>query len=127
MRRARTGWGQITQTVEYQEHLTRLAIHDTTHLESIITDGSSFGTSVIDERTEALLRVAATIATDAAPPSFQSAVALALAAGATEDDVVATLEAVAPVAGAARVVLSAPKIALALGFDVDTVLEWADE
>ena len=97
------------------------------HLESIITDGSSFETSVIDERTEALLRVAATIATDAAPPSFQHTVALALAAGATEDDIVATLEAVAPVAGAARVVLSAPKIALALGFDVDTVLEWADE
>ena len=60
---------------------------------------------------------------DAAPSSFQHAVALALAAGATRDEVVATLEAVTPVTGAARVVSSAPRVALALGYDVEAALE----
>ena len=82
--------------------------------------------SVIDERTAALVRVAATIAVDAAPSSFQHAVALALAAGATSDEIVASLEAVTPVTGAARVVQCAPKVALALGYDVDAALERLD-
>ena len=54
-------------------------------------------------------------AVDAAPSSFQHAVALALAAGATSDEIVASLEAVTPVTGTARVVQCAPKVALALG------------
>ena len=108
---------------EYKEHLRRLAVHDDAFLEAIAVDGSSFAASVIDEKTEALMRVAATVAVDAAPYSFQHAVALAFAAGATSDEIVATLEAVTPVTGAARVVLCAPKLALALGYDVDEALE----
>ena len=58
--------------------------------------------------------------------SFQHAVALALAAGATRDEIVATLEAVTPVTGTSRVVAAAPKIALALGYDVEEALEELD-
>jgi hypothetical protein len=72
------------------------------------------------------VRVAATIAVDAAPYSFQHAVALALAAGVTSDEIVACLEAVTPVTGAARVVQCAPKVALALAYDVDAALERYD-
>jgi hypothetical protein len=72
------------------------------------------------------VRVAATIAVDAAPYSFQHTVALALAAGATSDEIVASLEAVTPVTGTARVVQCAPKVALALGYDVDAALERHD-
>ncbi len=104
---------------DYKEHLRRLAVHDEALLEAIAVDGTAF----IDGRTAALLRVAATIAVDAAPSSFQHAVALALAAGATSDEIVASLEAVTPVTGAARVVQCAPKVALALGYDVDAALE----
>jgi 4-carboxymuconolactone decarboxylase len=111
---------------EYKHHLRRLAIHDEALLEAIATDRSSFATSVIDEKTAALVRVAATIAVDAAPHSFQHAIALALAAGATSDEIVASLEAVTPVTGAARVVQCAPKVALALGYDVDAALERHD-
>ena len=103
---------------EYKQHLRRLAVHDEAHLEEIAVEGSSFAPSIIDERTAALVRVAATIAVDAAPHSFQHAIALALAAGATSDEIVASLEAVTPVTGAARVVQCAPKMALALGYDV---------
>ena len=72
------------------------------------------------------MRLAAIVAVDAAPASFQHAVTLALAAGATREEIVATLEAVTPVTGAARVVSSAPKLALALGYDVEAALEQLD-
>ena len=111
---------------EYREHLRRLAMHDDALLEVLAVEGGAFATSVMDERTAALVRIAATIAVDAAPSSFQHAVALALAAGATSDQIVASLEAVTPVTGAARVVQCAPKLALALGYDVDAALERLD-
>ena len=111
---------------DYKEHLRRLAVHDDALLEMIAAAGSSFVTSVMDQRTEALLRIAAAIAVDAAPSSFQHAVAHALAAGATSNEIVATLDAVTPVTGAARVVQCVPKVALALGYDVEEALELLD-
>ena len=111
---------------QYKQHLTRLAVHDEALLDAILAEGNPFGKSVIDERTAALVRVAATVAVDAAPYSFQHAVTRALAAGATTDEIVASLEAVTPVTGSARVVQCAPKVALALGFDVEAALERRD-
>ena len=108
---------------EYKQHLRRLAVHDDALLDALAVEGGAYTTSAIDEKTAALVRVAATIAVDAAPHSFQHAIALALAAGATSDEIVASLEAVTPVTGAARVVQCAPKVALALGYDVDAALE----
>lgn len=108
---------------DYKEHLRRLAVHDDSLLDSAVVEGATFASSVIDQRTRALLRVAATIAVDAAPSSFQHVVAHALAAGATSDEIVATLDAVMPVTGATRVVVCAPKVALALGYDVEEALE----
>jgi 4-carboxymuconolactone decarboxylase len=108
--------------IEYQEHLRRLALHDNTFVGSLTAEETPTS-SALDERTLALVRVAATIALDAASASFQHAVAQALAAGATCDEIVATLEAVTPVTGTSRVVASAPKIALALGYDVEEALE----
>ena len=111
---------------DYKEHLRRLAVHDDALMDTIAVEGSSFTKSVIDERTAALVRVGATVAVDAALASFQHAVALALAAGATSDEIVASLEAVTPVTGASRVVQCTPKLALALGYDVDAALERHD-
>ena len=111
---------------EYKHHLRRLAMHDNALLDALAVEGGACKTPVIDEKTAALVRVAATIAVDAAPHSFQHAIALAIAAGATGDEIVASLEAVTPVTGAARVVQCAPKVALALGYDVDAALERRD-
>ena len=111
---------------EYKQHLRRLAMHDYALLDALAVESGARTRSVIDEKTTALVRVAATIAVDAAPSSFQHAVAFALAAGVTSDEIVACLEAVAPVTGAARVVGCAPKVALALGYDVDAALERRD-
>jgi len=101
-------------------------MHDNALLDALSAPGSSSATLAVDEKTAALVRVAATIAVDAAPHSFQHAIAHALGAGATSDEVVASLEAVTPVTGAARVVQCAPKVALALGYDVDAALERHD-
>jgi hypothetical protein len=48
---------------------------------------------------------------------------LARRAGASNDEIVGCLLAVMPTLGVARVVSAAPKLGLALGFDVATALE----
>jgi 4-carboxymuconolactone decarboxylase len=107
----------------YKQQLRRLALHDDTLFEMLQCEESTRTSLALDGTTMALVRVAATIAVDAAPSSIQQAVTRALAAGATQDEIVATLEAVTPVTGAALVVSSTPKLALALGYDVDAALE----
>ena len=111
---------------EYKQHLRRLAVHDEAFVSLLLGEENTQIASALDEKTAELIRLAATIAVDAAPSSFQHAVALALAAGATRDDIVATLGAVTPVTGAARVVQCTPKVALALGYDVEEALEGFD-
>jgi 4-carboxymuconolactone decarboxylase len=111
---------------EYKEQLRLLAVHDDAFVEAIGVESSTFAASALGARAVALVRIAAVIAVDAAPSSFQHAVAHALAAGATREEVVATLEAVMPVTGAARVVSSVPKLGLALGYDVEAALEQFD-
>ena len=111
---------------EYKERLCRLALHDDAFVEGILSAESAPPELAFDQRTASLVRLAAMIAVDAAPSSFQHTVELALGAGATTGEIVGTLEAVAPVTGAARVVLCAPKLALALGYDVEEAIEKLD-
>ena len=80
-------------------------------------------TTSLDAPTFALARVAALIATEAALSSYQWAVDSALAAGASERDIVDVLVAVGPVVGLARVASAAPELALALGYDVESKAE----
>jgi 4-carboxymuconolactone decarboxylase len=80
----------------------------------------------LDERTAAVARVASLVALRAAPASYRRSVDLALAAGATVDEVVDTLKVVARTVGLARVVSAAPELALALGYDIDRALEAID-
>jgi len=81
--------------------------------------------SSLDPKTHALVRVAALIAMDAAAPSYLCAVDSAREAGATDEDVVGCLLAVLPILGEPRVVSAAPKLGLALGYDVGAALEEA--
>ena len=108
---------------DYKEHLRRLAVHDDALVSELLREEHIPKGSTLDARTEALIRVAATIAIDGATASFQCVVANALAAGATNDEIVATLEALAPVTGSVRVVQCASKLALALDYDVEEALE----
>lgn len=81
----------------------------------------------LDDRTAALARLAALVAVQSAPIGYARGVDLALAGGATVDEVVSTLEVVAQIVGLARLVSAAPGLALALGYDIDDALEALDE
>jgi alkylhydroperoxidase/carboxymuconolactone decarboxylase family protein YurZ len=81
----------------------------------------------LDERTAALARVAALVAQRASPASYRHGVERALDAGASADEVVATLKVVARTVGLARVVSAAPGLALAAGYDIDDALETLDD
>ncbi|MET0513467.1 MAG: carboxymuconolactone decarboxylase family protein [Thermoleophilaceae bacterium] len=114
-------------TTDYQETLRRLALSDERFMESELRMGlDTVDISQLDAKTYALVRLAAALALDAAPSTYQSAVEPALAAGASIDEIVGTLIALAPTVGMARVVSAAPELALALGYDVDAAIETRD-
>ncbi len=71
--------------------------------------------SGLDERTYALVKLAAIMALDAPPASYLWQVANAVAAGATAQDLVGVLIAIAPQIGGPKLVAAAPELMLALG------------
>jgi 4-carboxymuconolactone decarboxylase len=107
-----------------EETFRRLTIGDAALL-SAITDLDSGDPALgrLDERSEALVRIGALVALDAPQSSYFAAVETAQRAGASLDDLLADLLAIAGLVGSARVVSAAPRIALAAGYDVDAALE----
>jgi 4-carboxymuconolactone decarboxylase len=102
----------------------RLAIRDGALIDSVLVDGQrNLSLSALDPRTHALVQLGALIAVGACVSSFTATVDEALAAGATADEIVGTVIAVMPLIGTARAVKAAPRIALALGYDIDEALE----
>jgi alkylhydroperoxidase/carboxymuconolactone decarboxylase family protein YurZ len=108
--------------------LRKLAIGDDALLHRVLADARAGhpDLSSLDAKTHALVCVAALIAMDAAEPSYLWAVDAARAAGASDEELVGCLLAAMPVLGVARVVCAAPKLGLALGYDVGAALEDAD-
>jgi len=109
-----------------QEAFRRLAIGDDALLAVLTDPDGDSGVLKLDDRTESLIRVAALVPIDAPQSSYHSAVEAAMRAGATLDDLLAALIAVAGSVGSPRVVSAAPRIALAAGYDVDAALEGTD-
>jgi 4-carboxymuconolactone decarboxylase len=72
----------------------------------------------LDERTFGLVKIAVLIALDAPPASYAWQVANAIDAGATAEDILGVLRAVAPQVGGPRVVAAAPEIMLSLGLSL---------
>ncbi len=69
----------------------------------------------LDARTFALVKIAALIALDAPPASYAWQIGNALEEGASPEDILGVLRAVAPQVGGPRIVAAAPEIMLALG------------
>ena len=106
------------------ERLRRLAINDPAYLERILApDGSAL--ERLAPHDLALVRIGVLVALDGPSSAFEYATSAALAAGATPDELVDVLIAVAPLVGSAHVVSAAPRLARALGFDLDADLEGA--
>ena len=111
----------------YKETLRSLALSDEAFMDSVLGMGQdAVDASQLDKKTHALVQLGAAFAIDAAPSSYQSTIDLALAAGASVDEIVGTLIAVAPTVGTARVVSAAPELALALGYDIDSAFEGSE-
>jgi 4-carboxymuconolactone decarboxylase len=109
---------------EQQRRLRGLALNDEAVLAPLL--GARFEAdedSALNAKTCALVRLAAVVVLGAPPVTYQWATQVALAAGATDDEIVGTLIAVAPVPGVTRAVSAAPELAIALGYDVDEALE----
>ncbi len=70
-------------------------------------------------KADLLVRLGALLALGAATTSIRATVRRAMEAGATESEIVGVLVAVAPAVGLARVVSSAPRLAVAIGYDLD--------
>jgi 4-carboxymuconolactone decarboxylase len=74
--------------------------------------------SGLDARSYALVKLAALIALDAPPASYWWQVSNALEAGATPEDLIGVLIAIAPQVGGPKLVAAAPELMFALGLSL---------
>lgn len=116
--------GSVEPLRSHEWTLTKLALNDDDLIASLTeSDAANLEASGLDARAHALVRIGALLALDAAPPAYASVVRLAERAGVSVPEIVGVLVAIAPCIGVARTVSAAPELALALGFDVDDVIE----
>ena len=110
--------------MDHHHALLMLAVRDRAFFTLVDQDEQdNLHVSELTAQQAALARLAALVALDGAQVSYIHVVEEALSAGASVDDLVGTLIAVMPSTGADRVVSAAPKLALALGYDIDAALE----
>jgi alkylhydroperoxidase/carboxymuconolactone decarboxylase family protein YurZ len=76
-------------------------------------------TRTLTPATSALVHLAALLAAGGSTTSLRWAVELALEAGAKDEELVEVLGTVAAIVGSARVVAAAPRLALAIGYDIE--------
>ena len=100
--------------------LRRIAVRDEAVVELMRSDDAN---PQLDYRVCGLVRVAALIAAGGAEPSYRWAVDVARLGGATPDEIVAVLVAVAPTVGVDRSVAAAANLGMALGYDVEAALD----
>lgn len=108
--------------MDYTDLLRRLAVHDERVVAEVLGGAgvpSRRIDPILDPRTLALVRLAALVAVGGAVPSFGAQADAAVGAGATVAEIVEVLVGVIPIVGLPCAVVAAPKLALALGHDVD--------
>lgn len=105
-----------TVAADTQQALAGLSAGDMTVLEQAVgmREASREATG-LDPRAFGLVKIAALIALDAPPASYAWQVGNAIDEGASPEDVLGVLRAIAPQVGGPRVVAAAPEIMLALG------------
>ena len=99
-----------------QQTLAGISAGDLSMIEQAVGMREAYLASTgLDARTFALVKIAALVALDAPPASYAWQVGNAIDEGATPEDVLGVLRAIAPQVGGPRVVAAAPEIMLALG------------
>ena len=113
-----------TTVKQHEDTLRKLAIRDDAFVDALLAhESENVGASSLDRKTHALVRLGALVAIDAAPPTYMWTIEAARRCGTSNDELVGCLIAVLPAVGVARIVSAAPKLALALGYDVEAALE----
>lgn len=108
----------------YKEILRRLAIDDRRFVAELFLEGpAASDPSGLDARSGSIGRVAALVAHGGSVQTFRWTIGDALDADVTPDEIVGLVLAIAPVIGVATIVDVAPKVALALDYDLDGALE----
>lgn len=105
----------------YRERLRRLSVNDPHFLEESL--GSPHATVELDGKTLALARLASLIALGGSEPTFGEYADAALSEGATCDEIVDVLIGVGTVVGVPRVVSASSRLALALGVDIEVIID----
>jgi 4-carboxymuconolactone decarboxylase len=114
-------WPHDHGLTERAEQLLRgLASGDETWLRSVLmlAPAPAPRARALPTATAALVHLAALLAVGASTTSLRWAVERALHAGAHDEQVVEVLATVAAAVGSARVVAAAPRLALAIGYDI---------
>jgi alkylhydroperoxidase/carboxymuconolactone decarboxylase family protein YurZ len=114
------GWRSVAW---FQDVLRHLAVNDRAMVAELHAPGCAGIVDTLDARELALARVASLVATDGSVATFRWTVGDALEAGVSPEKIVGVLLAVAPLVGFARVATTAPKIAIALDYDIEDALE----
>jgi len=110
----------MTAMRDHEATLHGLAINDGSVITSLLEmQLENIAASGLDPRTHALVRLAALVTLDAAPASFVWQVGVALESGVKPEEMTGVLIALAPTVGFARIVSTAPELALALGIDIE--------
>src|SRR5215211_5706198 len=103
-------------TATYEERLRRLVLHDERCIRSMLGIDLNNEAAGLDPKTQALVRLGGLLALGVSSGSYQWGVEVALAAGATADEIVGALAAVAPISGLAAVIAATPEVAMAIGY-----------
>ena len=104
---------------ETERLLRRLALNDEESVGMVLASGSEAGPAPLVPKVDLLVQLGALLALGAATSSLRATVDRAIEAGATETEIVGVLVAVAPAVGLARVVSTAPRLAMAIGYDIE--------
>jgi alkylhydroperoxidase/carboxymuconolactone decarboxylase family protein YurZ len=113
--------------MDHRDILCRLATGDTSFFKATLCEERSGATvSALDPKAAAFARLGALVATGTSASGYQSDVDAAFASGITMDEVVRVLVAVWPTVGLAKVMMAAPALGLAAGYDTEAALEQLD-
>lgn len=117
-----------TVAQDTQDMLAGISVGDMELLETAIgLREMQLEASGLDSRTFALVKLAALIALDAPPVSYAWQVSNALDEGASPEEMLGVLRAVAPQVGGPKVVAAAPEIMLALGLSLPDSADFDSE
>jgi 4-carboxymuconolactone decarboxylase len=108
--------------LDYRDRLRRLAINDA-GLTRECLKGLEMEPGGLDPKTQSLARLAALIAVGGSDASYGAQADAAVSAGATAPEIVEVLVSVVSIVGIPRVVAAAPRLAMALGYDVNDAFE----